>query len=99
MSVTTFPPEILDLLLNELGLDIGDRRSRAALLACTLVNRSFYYRASYHLFSSLSISMYRSPERLNTLLDILNTNTDLARRIRSFTVKKRRKEKIERERK
>ena len=86
MSVPILPPEILDLFLDELGLAIGDRRSRAALLACTLVNRQFYYQASSHLFSSLSISTHRSPERLNTLLDILNTNPDLARRIRSFKV-------------
>lgn len=86
MSVPTFPPEILDLFLDELGLDIGDRSSRAALFACTLVNRLFYYRASSHLFSSVSISTHRSPERLNALLDILNTHPGLAPRIRSLTV-------------
>ena len=86
MSVPIFPPEILDLFLDELGLAIGDRRSRAALLACTLVNRQFYFQASAHLFSSLSISTHRSPERLNALLDILNKHPDLARRIRSFTI-------------
>jgi hypothetical protein len=91
MSVLTFPPEILDLFLDELALDIGDRRSRAALLACTLVNRPFYYRASSHLFSSISISTHRSPERLNTLLDILITHPDLALRIRSFTLESLRK--------
>lgn len=87
MSFLKFPPEILDLFLDELGLDIGDRRSRAALLACTLVNRLFYYRASSHLFSSISISTHRSPERLNALLHILKTHPDLAPRIRSLTVK------------
>lgn len=84
MSLPIFPPEILDLFLDELAM--GDRKSRAALLACTLVNRRFYYRASSHLFSSLTISAHRSPERLNTLLDILNTHPDLARRIRSITI-------------
>ena len=86
MIVPIFPPEILDLFVDELGLAIGDRRSRAALLACTLVNKRFYYRTSSHLFSSLSISTHRSPERLNGLLDILNSHPDLARRIRSFTI-------------
>lgn len=88
MSVPIFPPEIFDLFLDELGLAIGDRRSRAALLACTLVNKRFYYRASSHLFSSLSTAQ-RSSERLNALFDILNIHPDLARCIRSFTIESR----------
>ncbi|KAF8811577.1 hypothetical protein BYT27DRAFT_7240269 [Phlegmacium glaucopus] len=36
MSVQLFPPEILDLILDELGSATEDTQSRAALLACTL---------------------------------------------------------------
>ncbi|KAF8802974.1 hypothetical protein BYT27DRAFT_7260546 [Phlegmacium glaucopus] len=84
MSVQIFPPEILHLFLDELGLDAEDLQSRAALLACTLVNRQFHYQANSYIFSSLMIS---SKKRLDALLDILNANPDMARHIRSFTVK------------
>ncbi|KAF8804702.1 hypothetical protein BYT27DRAFT_7340210 [Phlegmacium glaucopus] len=84
MSVQIFPPEILDLFLNELASATTNPQSRAALLACTLVNRQFYYQASSYIFSSLTIY---TQNRLNALLDILNVNPDIARHIRSFTVK------------
>ncbi|KAF8810758.1 hypothetical protein BYT27DRAFT_7336530 [Phlegmacium glaucopus] len=83
MSIQRFPPEILDLFLNELGSATEDTQSRAALLACTLVNRQFYYQASSYIFSSLTIS---TQKRLDSLLHILNANPDVARHIRSFTV-------------
>ena len=86
MSVPLFPPEMLNLFLYELGLDIGYRRSRAALLVRTLVNRQFYYKVSSHLFS---ISTHRSPEPLNALLNILNAHSYIARLIRSFAVENR----------
>ncbi|KAF8810772.1 hypothetical protein BYT27DRAFT_6480098 [Phlegmacium glaucopus] len=84
MSVQIFPAEILDLFLDELGSATEDMQSQAALLACALVNRQFYYQASSSIFSSLTIS---NPNRLDGLLDILNTNPGIARHIRSFTVK------------
>ncbi|KAF8810764.1 hypothetical protein BYT27DRAFT_7336535, partial [Phlegmacium glaucopus] len=86
MPVQVFPPEISDLFLNELALATEDPQSRAALLACTLVNRQFYHQASSYIFSSLTIS---TPTRLDSLLDILNANPDIARYIRSFTAKHR----------
>ncbi|KAF8810757.1 hypothetical protein BYT27DRAFT_7336529 [Phlegmacium glaucopus] len=84
MSAQVFLPEILDLLLDELALANKDPQSRAALLACTLVNRQFYHQASSYIFSSLAIS---TQKRLDALLDILNANPDIARHIRSFTAK------------
>ncbi|KAF8802983.1 hypothetical protein BYT27DRAFT_7196125 [Phlegmacium glaucopus] len=84
MSVPRFPPEILHLFLDEFGSDAEDPQSRAALLACTLVNRQFHYQANSYIFASLTIS---SQERLDALLDILNANPNIARHIRSFTVK------------
>ncbi|KAF8810787.1 hypothetical protein BYT27DRAFT_7336549 [Phlegmacium glaucopus] len=84
MSVQIFPPEILDLFLNELRSAAEDPQSRAALSACALVNRQFYNQASPYIFSSLTIS---TRKRLDGLLDTLNANPDIARHIRSFTVK------------
>ncbi|KAF8810782.1 hypothetical protein BYT27DRAFT_7185559 [Phlegmacium glaucopus] len=82
MSVQIFPAEILDLFLDELALATEDPQSRAALLACTRVNRQFYYQASPYICSSLMIS---TQKRLDALLDILNANPDISRHIRSFT--------------
>ncbi|KAF8817164.1 hypothetical protein BYT27DRAFT_7237615 [Phlegmacium glaucopus] len=83
MSAQIFPLEILDLFIDELGSATEDPQSRAALLACTLVNRQFYHQASSHIFSSLLIPM-RRPQRLNALLDIMNSNPDIAQHIRSL---------------
>lgn len=85
MSVPTFPSEILYLFLDELGsAAIKDPQSRAALLACTLVNTQFYHQASSYIFSSLFISTLHSQKRLNALFDILNSNPDITRHIRSL---------------
>ncbi|KAF8810754.1 hypothetical protein BYT27DRAFT_6479649 [Phlegmacium glaucopus] len=85
MSIQIFPPEILDLFLDELASATEDPHSRAALLACTgLVNRQFCYQASSCIFSSLTISTQKHP---HSLLDILNANAHIARHMRSFTVK------------
>ncbi|KAF8810771.1 hypothetical protein BYT27DRAFT_6480081 [Phlegmacium glaucopus] len=84
MSIQIFPPEIFDLFLNELASATRDLQSRAALLACTLVNRQFYYQASSYIFSSLTIY---TPKRLRGLHTILITNPNIARHIRSFTVR------------
>ncbi|KAF8811576.1 hypothetical protein BYT27DRAFT_6442465 [Phlegmacium glaucopus] len=84
MSIQIFPPEILDLFLDELGSATENPQSRAALLACTLVNRQFHNQASSYIFSSLTISTQKRPD---DLLDILNANPDIARHIRSFTIK------------
>jgi hypothetical protein len=86
MSVQIFPAEMFDLFLDQLGFAIEDPESRTALLACSLVNKQFYRRASSHIFSSLSISIMNSQKRLDDLRDILNANPDIARCIRSFTV-------------
>ena len=83
MSVPIFPPEILDLFLNELGsAAIKDPQSRAALLVCTQVNRQFYHQANSHIFSSILIG-YPAND-LHDLLGILNP--EIARHIRSFTL-------------
>ncbi|KAF8810748.1 hypothetical protein BYT27DRAFT_7253372 [Phlegmacium glaucopus] len=84
MSIQMFPPEILDLFLDELASPTGIPESQEALLACTLVNKQFYYQASPFIFSSLTIA---PPNRLDAFLDILNTNPDIARHICLFTVK------------
>ena len=86
MSDQIFPPEILDLFLDELGLTIKDPKSYEALLACILVNRQFHHKATSYIFSSLTISRRRSQKRLRTLCDILIVNPDIARHIRSFTL-------------
>ena len=83
----TFPAEVFDLFVDQLGSAIDDDpESRTALLACTLVNEQFYRRASSHIFSSISISTFHSQKRLDALRDILIANPDIARCIRSFTV-------------
>ncbi|KAF8804902.1 hypothetical protein BYT27DRAFT_6686301 [Phlegmacium glaucopus] len=84
MSVQIFPPEILDLFLDELASDTKDPESQEALLACTLVNRQFCYQASSYIFSSLTISTQKC---LDALLDILKANPDIGRHIRSFAAK------------
>lgn len=87
----SFPPEILNLFIDQLGLTLEeDPPSGTALLACTLVNRQFYHQASSYIFSSLSISARntdgRSQRRLNALLDIIKANPNITRHIHSLTV-------------
>ena len=88
MPVQIFPAEIFDLFVDQLGWAIEVPESRTALLACTLVNKQFYRRATPYIFSSLSISIIHSESQknLDDLHDFLNANPDIAQCIRSFTV-------------
>jgi len=75
--VQIFPPKILTLFLEELGLAIAISGSIIGLYS------SKHYQATSCIFSSISVS---TCSRLNALLDILNANPNIARRTRSFTV-------------
>ncbi|KAF9557090.1 hypothetical protein CPC08DRAFT_820066 [Agrocybe pediades] len=90
----SLPPELLDMIIDETSRIPNKARRTKALVALSLVSRSFRERAHNHLFASINMNFGRGAEgaimdALRWLLDLMeadpNTTTSgLASRITSF---------------
>ncbi|PPQ88884.1 hypothetical protein CVT25_009119 [Psilocybe cyanescens] len=93
---TKLPPELLDVIVDEISTTmVDDPDYKIALLNCSLVCRSFYTRASGHIFAKVSIVSKAGRDlevnnilakKLEDLYAILERNDSLAQRVKTFSL-------------
>ena len=57
MSMPTLPQDLIDHIIDLVARTVGDNQgSSRDLIACSLVSKSFRYRCTKHLFSTIHLS-------------------------------------------